>query len=291
MSSETLLKQQSIGTKIVEGTISDTVADDDGNAMSLVVDPLKFPPPSLFSRISKALILPVITMIALPFLFYIAITKFDIFYETFSKATAEPSIQEAKENKDSEQLLVRLWQSRTGKLFKASLEYQKSEGYCCSATQRCLLKSIPGMDIQSLPEQKRAPATVQKFAQSIDEMSNGATTSSVILGSDGFESFLGAVKRVNDPNVRIALNFLRSPLFGVNKPVFLPFNWLLCFFGGHFSPVVGYFEDVNSVAVFDVNHKYSFFFVSPERLWQAVNTHDVSSGKARGIIVVEVVDK
>ena len=82
---------------------------------------------------------------------------------------------------------------------------------------------------------------------------------------------------------------LNSPLFGVNEPKFAPINWILAFFGGHFSPVVGFFEDVNLVAIFDVNHTYSTFFVTPERFYEAIHTFDVTSGKARGLVVTECV--
>ena len=80
-----------------------------------------------------------------------------------------------------------------------------------------------------------------------------------------------------------------SPLFGIKEPTFVPINWILAFFGGHFSPVVGYFEDVNLVAIFDVNHTYSTFFVTPERFYDAIHTFDVTSGKARGLVVTECV--
>jgi hypothetical protein len=255
---------------------------------SLFIEPVSSPP-SLLARSFHVLILTLMTVLATPFLFYIAITKFSIFQDVFSKATAEQPIQEFNEYKDSG-LIKRLWRSNSGKLYKNAVEYQVKEGYCCHATQRCLLKSIRQFDSQKLTEQRRGPATIEQFAQTLDKMSDGVTKSKVVLGSDGFEAFLSALRRVNDPNVRVALNFLRSPLFGIKKPSFLPLNWLLCFFGGHFSPISGYFEDLNIVAVFDVNHNYGLFFVSPERLYEAVNTYDVISGKNRGIVVVEVLE-
>ena len=60
------------------------------------------------------------------------------------------------------------------------------------------------------------------------------------------------------------------------------------FFGGHFSPIVGYLEDENLVAVFDVNHEYSIYLVDPRRLYDSVATHDITSGESRGYVVMEV---
>ena len=37
-----------------------------------------------------------------------------------------------------------------------------------------------------------------------------------------------------------------------------------------------------------MNHNYSLFFVTPERFYEAVHTYDITSGKARGLVVVEV---
>lgn len=243
--------------------------------------------PSFFVKSLDLIAKHLISIVAIPFFGYISITKFNILKDIFAKATSELPIQHSTEYKDAE-LMKRLQQTFSGKLYEHAVEYQIKEGYCCHATQRCLLKSIPKFDNTNLAEQKRGPATIEQFAVTLDTMSGGVTKSKVILGCDGFDAFLSALKRVNDPNVRVALNFLRSPLFGVKKPLFLPFHWLLCFFGGHFSPVIGFFEDLNLVAVFDVNRQYGLFFVSPQRLYQAVNTHDVMSGKNRGIVLVEV---
>jgi hypothetical protein len=37
-----------------------------------------------------------------------------------------------------------------------------------------------------------------------------------------------------------------------------------------------------------VNHNYSLFFVTPERFYEAVHTYDITSGLARGLVVVEM---
>ena len=277
------------------------------------VEPPTPPPPSLFTRIIRPVAFTVISFVAVPIFCYLVVTKFDLMSSTWRKMQEE-SIKKQRTYKD-EEMTKRLWAStKSGQLYAKAVEYQQMEGYCCNATQRSILKSVPSVDATTLQTQKRGPATIQKFADGIDEMSGGKTKSTVVLGSEGYDAFLATLKRVNDPKVRIAANFLRSPLFGINPPAWLPFNLLISFFGGHFSPgtphfshvvhlpppsppyfdtsetctVVGFFDEVNLVAVFDVNHNYSLFFVTPERLFEAVNTFDVTSGKGRGLVVVEV---
>jgi len=189
----------------------------------------------LFVRIVRPVAFTVISVIAVPIFCYLVVTKYDLMSSTWRKMQEE-SIKKQRTYKD-EEMMKRLFAStKTGQLYAKAVEYQTMEGYCCPATQRSVLKSVPDMDQAALPPQKRGPATIQKFAEGIDEMAGGKTKSTVVLGSEGYDVFLATLKRVNDPKVRIAANFLRSPLFGINPPAWLPFNLLISFFGGHFSP-------------------------------------------------------
>ena len=119
-----------------------------------------------------------------------------------------------------------------------------------------------------------------------------------IIGSEGYLEFLSSLKRINDPRYRVSVNFLRSSLFGLPKTVFprclslfeflLPHNWLLGIFGGHFSPIVGYLEEEDMVAVFDVNHAYGLYLVSSKDLFRAVDTFDFTSSRTRALVVTEI---
>mmetsp|Transcript_17259 Transcript_17259/g.31268 ORF Transcript_17259/g.31268 Transcript_17259/m.31268 type:complete len:84 (+) Transcript_17259:318-569(+) len=75
---------------------------------------------------------------------------------------------------------------------------------------------------------------------------------------------------------------------GFGYPVWLPSNILLAFVGGHFSPVLGYLEEENLVAIFDTNHKYGFYLCDAKRLFDAVNTVDVTNGSKRGLIIMDL---
>lgn len=100
---------------------------------------------------------------------------------------------------------------------------------------------------------------------------------------------MNAIKKSNDLNFRIAVNFLRSPLWGFNAPWLWPKNFMLGLLGGHFSLIVGYMEDKDLVAIQDVNHNYGgIYLIKSQRLYDAVNTYDFSVGKIRGLVAVEL---
>ena len=42
------------------------------------------------------------------------------------------------------------------------------------------------------------------------------------------------------------------------------------------------------MAIFDVNQSYGFYICDAKRLFDAVNTVDVTNGETRGLIVVDI---
>lgn len=205
------------------------------------------------------------------------------------KKAKQKSIKYSSTFKD-EFLLDRIWKSPIGKLYADALEYQAHEGYCGAATKRTVLRSITGLRENSieLPPMKVGPLTLEILAKRIDEATKKNTKSTPVYASEGYDTFLSAIKKINDPNYRVMANFLRSPLFEFQRPWWLPVNLVLGLFGGHFSPCVGYMEDLNLVAIFDVNHNYSTFLVDAKRLYDAVSTYDRTTNKSRGLVVVEI---
>ena len=74
----------------------------------------------------------------------------------------------------------------------------------------------------------------------------------------------------NDQRRRYVINFARWSLFGGG--------------GGHHSPLGGFLEDEDLAFVLDVNPGFEPWLVSPERLFDAINTRaDWSTGKTRGL--------
>jgi len=74
----------------------------------------------------------------------------------------------------------------------------------------------------------------------------------------------------NDTRRRLVTNFARASLFGGGS--------------GHHSPIGGYLEQEDLAFVLDVNPGYGPWLVSPERLFEAMNTvADWATGKTRGL--------
>ena len=87
------------------------------------------------------------------------------------------------------------------------------------------------------------------------------------------EAFREHLSKVNDPARRYVVNFDRGPLFGTS--------------GGHHSPIAAYVAESDEVLVLDVNRKYGPWLVDASRLFAAMDTVDSSSGKKRGLLLIE----
>lgn len=187
------------------------------------------------------------------------------------------------------------------------MEYQLREGYCGSATQRCILKSLgyphDGIPPQHSGETKPVPwcEHIQSMVTNYNNNNNKnsddkdkyrVTTEIIDGGSVSYQEFVSTLRdNLNNPDVRIACNFLRPALMGFTGWRIFPMNFLMGVFGGHFSPVLGILDDASTteplVAVFDTNDKYDgTYFVSAERLYEAVRAVDLSAHKHRALILV-----
>ena len=87
-------------------------------------------------------------------------------------------------------------------------------------------------------------------------------------------AFRAELRQANDPRQRLIINFTRRPLFGTG--------------GGHHSPIGGYFDAEDLVFVLDVNERFGPWLVSSERLFEAMDTVDSSSGARRGLLKLSV---
>eukprot|EP00568_Trieres_chinensis_P005169 CAMPEP_0183300146 /NCGR_PEP_ID=MMETSP0160_2-20130417/6669_1 /TAXON_ID=2839 ORGANISM="Odontella Sinensis, Strain Grunow 1884" /NCGR_SAMPLE_ID=MMETSP0160_2 /ASSEMBLY_ACC=CAM_ASM_000250 /LENGTH=312 /DNA_ID=CAMNT_0025462515 /DNA_START=66 /DNA_END=1004 /DNA_ORIENTATION=- len=198
--------------------------------------------------------------------------------------------------------MARLWKLPAANEFvsRRALEFQKSEGYCGSATMRCVLKSMGDFPAILLPEQRAAPSDARKWCSSLQNVLEGQdkvrVRTEVVNGDAGYGEFLSVLRRSNHPNCRIVVNYLRGALFGFPFPAWSPNSILLGLFGGHFSPIVGVLDEEEGrqkddplVGVFDVNHKYGGVYLIPAtRLYSAVNTVDISSGRSRALVLIEM---
>ncbi|KAL7432094.1 hypothetical protein ACHAXH_002089 [Discostella pseudostelligera] len=217
-------------------------------------------------------------------------------------------------------LLKQLWKLASARAYIDNstgmplVEYQMQEGYCGSATQRCILRSL-GFSNTILPPQQRGESKpipwCTHITQIANESSNGTITLStqIVEGNVSYDEFVSKLRNgLSNPNVRIACNFLRSVLMGFEKIRYIPINLMFSLMGGHFSPIIGMIDqpqpeddsttsttipeevgdDYPLVAIFDTNHKYNgVYFVPARRLYEAVNTVDLFNNSHRAIILVE----
>lgn len=264
-------------------------------------------------------VLPVFFFV--PFCAFLALFRFEALLDTLRKSNERPikSLPYYQDEKLIEEV-KKLPQVR--RYIDSGLEFQKMEGYCASATMRCVLRSIqhqlnnqkkgdeqkkpneselddqpfPAKTISqiNIPGMVRAPSVPPVVCAKIDAASdNKLTKSTVIYGSEGYESFINGLKLSNQSKYRVAINFLRSPLNNFLPWKYYPLNFMMGFMNGHFSVVLAYLEDKDLVCLFDVNHKMGgICFIPSRRLYDAVNTIDITVGRrtTRGLVVTEILN-
>lgn len=197
-------------------------------------------------------------------------------------------------------LLSRLWKLPSAKIYVSSgaLEYQKREGYCGRTTVRCLLKSF-SIPHNTLPD-AGTDASPETFCKSMQNAANSNKTkpllkTQIIRGDVTYMEFVNIIRKTLDnPNFRLAVNYLRGPLFGFQRPKWMPMHIMHGMLIGHFSPIVGILErdeatDDPLVAIFDVNHNYGGAYLVPAtKLYESIRAMDVFSMKHRALILAEV---
>jgi hypothetical protein len=81
------------------------------------------------------------------------------------------------------------------------------------------------------------------------------------------------MRQSNTATRRYTINFHRGQLFGQGH--------------GHHSPIGGYLEDRDLVFVLDVNQKFKPWLAPSARVFAAMDTVDSSTGKKRGLLLIE----
>jgi hypothetical protein len=206
----------------------------------------------------------------------------------------------------------KVWGSHVGRCYAKALEYQQREGFCSSTTMRCMLRSynvaLPTEKQVAVPPAVGKPDTpegVRNKLLALCVTAKGSPQLQVTLcrGSEAegatqeehYQAFLEQVRLVNHPSgmYRVGANFLRGAIFGA--PSFWPATAMLVLLGGHFSPVVGFFEgDLKAfpegplVALFDVNDAYGLCLIPARRMFEAVHTIDLFTGSKRGLVVTKL---
>jgi hypothetical protein len=176
-------------------------------------------------------------------------------------------------------LLKQAWQLPAARRFTGHFESQSNSSSCGPSTLANIERSFgePSSEARILSGTGTCFFGVCLGGLTLDELSELARTRTQrrvrLLRDLTYDQFRDALRAANDPGRRIVINFNREPLFGEGH--------------GHFSPLGGFLEDRELVFVLDVNAKYGPFLVDVRRLFEAIDTIDSSSGKKRGLLVLE----
>jgi hypothetical protein len=190
-----------------------------------------------------------------------------------------PSIAATPEYKDPA-LLDRAWALPVAATYERRVVYQSNGSVCGPASVANVLRSLGDANAS----QDRAIEGTGKCGiglcipgLTLDELGDVVrqkTTKKVTVVRDfGIDELRAHLRLSNEPARRYIVNFHRGMLFG--KGV------------GHHSPIAGYLPAEDLVLVLDVNGAFGPWLVSTERLFRAVDSVDSSSGKKRGLIVLE----
>lgn len=187
---------------------------------------------------------------------------------------AQPSWQDAA-------LLDKAWALPVASRYKANIEFQHNLTFCGPTSIANVGRSWGLAIDQSVVLDGTGIGTTLGYLPAgltLDELAGVArhrfasSRVSVLRGLD-LNAFRQHLQRANEPGRRYIVNFSRKPLFGQG--------------GGHHSPIAAYLAQEDLVLVLDVNRDFGPWLVKPERLLAAMNTVDGSSGKPRGLLLIE----
>ncbi len=189
------------------------------------------------------------------------------------------SIKATREYQDGA-LLAKAWALPVAAMYRAQFESQHNPSFCGPTSLVDVMRSLQLGGDQSTVLEGTGTSTflgVLPGGMQLDKLATVARarlkSSVTVLRDIDLATFREHMRKTNDPSRRYIINFTRGPLFGTG--------------GGHHSPIGGYLPDEDLVFVLDVNKKYAPWLVSPERLYEAMNTVDPQSHQKRGMLLIE----
>jgi hypothetical protein len=167
-------------------------------------------------------------------------------------------------------LLERAWSLPVAKLFPRPIVSQRFPWSCGPASVGNVLNSYsPLTPTLSPPGEREIGGFTLSELGALAKVAAPEWTVTELRPAT-LEAFREELRHANDPRQRLIINFTRRPLFGTG--------------GGHHSPIGGYLETEDLVFVLDVNERFGPWLVPGERLFEAMNTVDSSSGVKRGLL-------
>ncbi|MDQ3033828.1 MAG: phytochelatin synthase family protein [Myxococcota bacterium] len=177
--------------------------------------------------------------------------------------------------------LDRAWELPVAATYRPAFDSQGNGSFCGPTSVVNVVRSLGGAADQAHVLEGTSITTIAGILPggiTLDQLADLARTRlperAVTVHRDlDLASFRALMRRANDPDVRVIVNFHRGPLFARG--------------GGHHSPIGGYLEDEDLVFVLDVNDDYDPWLARTERLFAAIDTVDPTSGLERGVLVIE----
>lgn len=178
-------------------------------------------------------------------------------------------------------LLNKAWALPVASRYKPHIEFQYNLTFCGPTSIANVGHSMGSLLDQRAVLEGSGVSTTLGYLPSgltLDELAGVARHRfpnghvSVWRGLD-LDAFRQQLRQANEPGHRYIVNFSRTPLFGQG--------------GGHHSPIAGYLAAEDLVLVLDVNESFGPWLVKSERLLEAMNTVDSTSGKLRGLLLIE----
>lgn len=176
---------------------------------------------------------------------------------------------------------------------RGGITFQPREGYCGLATFNTGLRSLmngtsrPYLQIHALPryvQLHEATLLLRKVCCGPNAPLVGVVSAVQEVPCDhGYRAFMRWLMLLHEypGSLAVMAMFARAPLF-------FPQRRLSKFAAAHWSPIVSYIPDEDLALVMDVNRKYGDrgYLVPSRRLYDAVNSKCLLSGKKRGLVLL-----
>jgi hypothetical protein len=223
-------------------------------------------------RLVKALLALMLATFALFLALFVRVRYFPARFDVVS-------IQSLPEYQD-EALLERAWSLPVARTYLHELDFQPNGSMCGPTSVANAFRSLgeapvtPRTVLEGTGKCRLGfcfgGLTLDDLAEIVHEKSRRSVTLLTGLSLDEFRMHM---HHSNDTERRYLVNFQRGLLFGTGV--------------GHHSPIAGYLADRDLVFVLDVNPNFGPWLVSTERLYRATTSPDSSSGKPRGLLLIQ----
>jgi len=177
-------------------------------------------------------------------------------------------------------LLERAWALPVARTFLHELDFQPNGSICGPTSLANTFRSLgegPVTLRTVLEGTGKCPLDFCLGGLSLDDLAavvrQKSRRSVTVLTDLSLDEFRMHMRHSNDIDRRYLVNFQRGLLFG--KGV------------GHHSPIAGYLPERDLVFVLDVNPHFGPWLVATERLHHATHSSDSSTGKPRGLLLIQ----